>query len=122
MALKVKCCDYIDRDVANYELKMCQRLASGNPQHEGYRFMNIILDSFEIRGPHGQHICLVYEPMRETLDFFQSRLPDRRIRLPLVKACIRLMLMGLNYIHSECRMVHTGMHLELCAFCIIKRR
>lgn len=116
VALKVNCCDFIDQDAANCELKMCQRLASGNPQHEGYRFMNIILDSFEIGGPHGQHICLVYEPMRETLAFFRLRFPDRGVSLPIVKACIRLLLMGLNYIHSECRMVHTDLKLNNILF------
>ena len=91
---------------------MCQRLATGNPRHDGYRFMSVLLDSFEISGPHGQHICLVFEPMKMTLGLFQSNFGNNewKIPLPLVKAIIRILLTGLDYIHSECKMVHTGMH------------
>ena len=38
---------------------MCQRLATENAQHEGYRFTSTIYDSFEISGLHRQRIGLV---------------------------------------------------------------
>lgn len=110
MALKIANCDFKDRDIAEYELKMSQRLAKGDPQHQGFPFVRMALDSFEISGPRGMHVCLVYEPMRETLGRFQRRLNEGRFPLPFVKACIRLLLMGLDYLHSECQMVHTGKH------------
>lgn len=119
VALKITNCDFIDQAAAEYELEMSQRLAKGDPQHQGSRFVRTVLDSFEISGPHGMHVCLVYEPMRETLSLFQRRFKDGRFPSLLLKACIRLLLMGLDYLHSECQMVHTGKH-ELCTCCVTK--
>ncbi|EPS34067.1 hypothetical protein PDE_09029 [Penicillium oxalicum 114-2] len=66
------------------------------------------MDDFEVSGPEGKHLCLVYEPMREPLWIFQTRFVDRKIPLPIAKAYIYFLLVGLNYLHSECKAVHTG--------------
>ena len=92
---------------------MSQRLTQGNPEHEGFQFVRTIIGKFEIIGTQGAHICLVYEPMRETLNLFRMRLKEAKFTLPLLKAYLRLLLRGLDYLHSECRMVHTGKHLIL---------
>ncbi|KAI9843776.1 MAG: hypothetical protein M1837_006137 [Sclerophora amabilis] len=112
VALKIMNCDFADQAAAEYELEMSGRLAKGDPQHHGFRFVRTALDSFETSGSHGKHVCLVYEPMRETLSHFQRRIKDGRFPLLLLKASIRLLLMGLDYLHSECQMVHTDLKLE----------
>lgn len=70
--------------------------------------MRTVIDHFELTGTHGTHSCLVYEPMRETLKLFQKRMPDSKIPGPLLKAYVRFILLGLDYLHSECGIVHTG--------------
>lgn len=62
-------------------------------------------------GPEGRHECLAYEPMREPFWLFQRRFKDQRIPLRLVKAYILILLAGLDYLHSECKVVHTGKFL-----------
>lgn len=47
--------------------------------------------------------------MRETLSQFQQRLPRQRLGLPLFKAYIFCLLQALDYLHTDCRLIHTGM-------------
>ena len=103
VVLKINNSNFIDQAGAEYELKMSQRLTKGDPQHQGARFVRTVLDNFQIIGPHGMHVCLVYEPMRETLSFVQRRFEHMRLSLPLVKAFVRLLLKGLDYLHSDVR-------------------
>lgn len=67
-----------------------------------------MLDSFEAIGPEGKHLCLVYEPMREPLWLFQQRLPDGKIPPPLLKVYLGIFFQALDYLHSECHIIHTG--------------
>lgn len=53
-------------------------------------------------------MCLVYEPMREPLWILQRRFVDRKLPLPIAKAYIYFLLVGLDYLHSECKVVHGG--------------
>jgi hypothetical protein len=40
---------------------------------------------------------------------FQDRFTGRKIPLPIAKAYITCLLLGLEYLHAECRVIHTGM-------------
>jgi serine/threonine protein kinase len=46
--------------------------------------------------------------MREPLWILQRRFVDRKLPLPIAKAYINFLLVGLDYLHSECKVVHTG--------------
>jgi serine/threonine protein kinase len=46
--------------------------------------------------------------MRETMSLFQSRLKQKRLTLDLLQNYLVCMLNGLDYIHSECRVIHAG--------------
>ncbi|KAJ9155425.1 CMGC protein kinase [Pleurostoma richardsiae] len=104
VALKISVAN--GKDTANHEVVISRRLGS-NPAHEGFRFVRCVIDHFEIAGPRGAHNCLVYEPMRVTMTLFQRRLPDGKIPGPLLKHYIRHLLLGLDYIHRECGVIHT---------------
>lgn len=70
------------------------------------------MDSFEIRTKVGTHLCLVYQPLRETLGCYQWRFPGGRIPIPLLKVYVHALLVGLDYLHSKCHITHTGMSLR----------
>jgi serine/threonine protein kinase len=72
------------------------------------RSTSCIVESSEIAGPYGMHTCLVFEPMRETLSLFQSRLKQKRFPLELLKMYLVCLLNGLDYLHSECHVIHAG--------------
>lgn len=66
------------------------------------------MDSFEIRTKVGTHLCLVYQPLRETLGCYQWRFPGGRMPIPLLKVYVHALLVGLDYLHSKCHITHTG--------------
>src|SRR5437667_4464599 len=108
MTLKINNCNFINKDAAEHELNINRRLKT-NPSHEGYPYVRSITDSFEAAAPHGTHICLVYKPMREPLWLFQDRLKDNKFPSLLLKGYLKLLLQGLDYLHSECHIIHTDL-------------
>lgn len=98
-------------NAANHELRIEYHVACANPQHEGHRWVRTLAEHFEEKGPHGTHLCLGYEPMREPLWLFQTRCRNRRFPLGLLKGYIKLLLKGLDYLHSECNIIHTGKYI-----------
>jgi serine/threonine protein kinase len=109
VALKIGNCSQINFESAQRELEISKTIASANPQHKGFEFVRLLLDNFEVKGPEGSHMCYVYEPMREPLSLFQKRLSDAKFSLDSVKYFLTFILQGLDYLHSECHIVHTGM-------------
>lgn len=93
---------------AGHEREIDEHISSADPSHRGRSLIRTLLDSFEVKGPEGLHSCLVYPPMREPLSMYQRRFNDGKMPLPLVKTYIRVLLTGLDYLHKECRIVHTG--------------
>ncbi len=77
--------------------------------------MRIALDDFKVKGPTGTHSCLIYEPMREPIWLFRQRLKNERIPMDLLKRYLIILLYALDYLHSECHVLHTGRyHLLVC--------
>ncbi|KAF8903368.1 kinase-like domain-containing protein [Gymnopilus junonius] len=109
VALKICTNDHADGDSASHELNISNHIASANPSHPGWGFVRTILDSFELKGPHGTHLCLVYEPLREPLWLLQTRYVGDRFSPDLLKLILRYILYGLDYLHSECHVIHTDL-------------
>ena len=108
VAIKIGTCRYGSIAAAEYELKLSHRIASANPSHPGAGYIRTPIDNFKIDGSHGAHICLVYRPMRETMYDFRNRFRYKRFPPQILKLYIVLLLQGLNYLHSECHLIHTG--------------
>jgi serine/threonine protein kinase len=106
--LKFCTCDYVNNDAAQREVKVHEHLVSADVSHRGLPYIQTMTESFELTGPSGTHTCLVFEPMRETLSLFQFRLKSKRFTLELMKMYLVCLLNGLDYLHSECRIIHTG--------------
>ncbi|KAH9216886.1 kinase-like domain-containing protein [Leptodontidium sp. 2 PMI_412] len=104
--------DHLDMDVAQHELDVNKHLSIANPSHDGAQYIQTMVDNFEVAGSNGNHICLVFRPMRETLSMFQSRLKKKRLPLELLKLYLVCLLNGLEYLHSECHILHADVKLE----------
>ncbi|KAJ5561753.1 serine/threonine-protein kinase [Penicillium sp. DV-2018c] len=101
-----------DTDEAQYEKEIETHISQQNPEHRGRVILRTCLDSFEITGPEGRHKCLVYEPLREPIWIFKRRFVDGKIPFPIAKAYIYFLLVGLDYLHSECRVVHCDLKTD----------
>jgi serine/threonine-protein kinase SRPK3 len=58
-------------------------------------------------------MCLVYEPMREPIWMLQRRFDDGQYSSDLLKLTLQYLLSGLDYLHSECHIIHTGVSVSV---------
>ncbi|KAJ3549699.1 hypothetical protein NM208_g363 [Fusarium decemcellulare] len=112
VALKICNSDAADEDT-NHELDVNMHLSSINSTHRGRTILGTAFEAFSIDSPRGSsHLALVFKPMREPLWLFRRRLGGQnkitRPFLPVIKAYLQILLEGLDYLHSECHVIHTG--------------
>jgi serine/threonine-protein kinase SRPK3 len=67
-----------------------------------------LLDSFRHQGPNGIHVCMVFEVLGENLLGLIRSYRDRTIPVRLVKQITAQILVGLEYMHDKCGIIHTG--------------
>nr|POE77360.1 srsf protein kinase 3 [Quercus suber] len=92
------------------ELSMLRRIQKTNPQHKGWHFVRKLVDFFTLdAADNSKHICLVFEPLREPLWLYCRRFVDRVIPPDIIEVILRMVLLGLDYLHSDCNIIHTGM-------------
>ena len=94
------------------EIKLLSRIVKANPAHPGRKHVVSLLDSFEHKGPNGVHVCMVFEVLGENLLGLIKRWNHRGIPMPLVKQITKQVLLGLDYMHRECGIVHTDLKPE----------
>ncbi|KAF8527948.1 putative dis1-suppressing protein kinase dsk1 [Hysterangium stoloniferum] len=91
-------------------------------EHPGSRHIISLLDYFSARGRfQGEdHICMVFEPLGENLlnlldkcrGHYGGRNEHGGLSLNLLKTIGKQVLMGLQFLHDECGLVHTDIKPE----------
>ena len=94
------------------EIKLLQKIVQANHHHPGKAHVVSLLDSFEHKGPNGVHVCMVFEVLGENLLGLIKRWNHRGIPMPLVKQITKQVLLGLDYLHRECGIIHTDLKPE----------
>ncbi|KAJ9362634.1 hypothetical protein DTO280E4_3287 [Paecilomyces variotii] len=94
------------------EIKLLNRIVQANPTHPGRKHVVSLLDSFEHKGPNGVHVCMVFEVLGENLLGLIKRWNHRGIPMALVKQITKQVLLGLDYLHRECGIIHTDLKPE----------
>lgn len=94
------------------EIKLLNKIVAANPEHPGRKHVVSLLDSFEHKGPNGTHVCMVFEVLGENLLGLIKRWNHRGIPMPLVKQITKQVLLGLDYLHRECGIIHTDLKPE----------
>lgn len=82
---------------------------SGKSPHEGRCHVLPLLDHFKHEGPNGHHVCFVFDVLGHHLDFQSAKFEDGKLPVKAVKAITRQLLLGLDFLHRECGIIHTGM-------------
>lgn len=58
------------------------------------------------------HVCIVFEPLGENLLALIERNKKSGVSPALVKVIAKQILLGLEYLHDECDLVHTDIKPE----------
>ncbi|KAI8983413.1 Pkinase-domain-containing protein [Trametes punicea] len=99
-------------ETARDEIKLLRQVMDANPSHPGRNHIVSFLDHFEHNGPDDRHICLVFEPLGENLLALIERHKKTGVAVDLVRVIAKQMLLGLQYLHDECDLVHTDIKPE----------
>ena len=108
VALKILTAESYGGEKDIYELTILRHIKTANVDHPGYKHVVCLLDEFRHAGPHGVHVCLVFEVMGEDLVALVRRYCEEKLPVHLVKQVARQLLLGLDYLHRSCKVVHTG--------------
>lgn len=71
-----------------------------------------LLNSFIHNGPNGRHFCMVFEIMGVTLLEIIKRYNYTGIPLPYVRMMAKEILIGLDFLHRMCNIIHTDLKPE----------
>lgn len=94
------------------EISLLKKAVSANPDHPGRSYVVSLLDSFRHKGPNGDHVCMVFEVLGENLLGLIKRYRYKGIPKVLVKQITKQVLLGLDYLHRECGIIHTDLKPE----------
>lgn len=92
-----------------YELAILQHISKADQSQAGYKHVIHLLDNFMHTGPNGKHLCLIFKVMGESVGALRRRFPARQIPAALMKQIARQVLLGLDYLHQSCGVIHTGL-------------
>lgn len=100
-----------------HELDLNIQLSSATHDHQGRGVLATAIEGYKVKSPRGDlHLVLVFEPLREPLWLLRRRITHQDYTtyesLPFIKTHIRILLQGLDYMHSQGHVVHTGMLLS----------
>jgi len=116
------------------EIKLCDRIAQTKRDHAGWPHCALLLDHFYHEGPHGRReifslpscsldtrssppfervdVCMVFEVLGKNLLWLIRKRKHKGIPLSLVKTITKQVLEGLDYMHTQCGVIHTDLKPE----------
>ena len=74
------------------------------------------IDAFKHCGPHGVHICMVFELLADNLYTLVQLYDYQGIPRKLLKRFAKQMLEGLDHLHRKCKIIHTDFKPENVLF------
>ena len=99
-------------ETARDEIKLLRQITNASPSHPGKAYIVSFLDSFTHTVSSTNHICITFEPLGANLLSLIEK--NRRKGIPpcVVKSVAKQVLLGLQYLHDECDLVHTDIKPE----------
>jgi len=108
------------KSLNKYWEKEPDRLKKGNIK-EHTQILHL-LNSFIYHGQNGKHFCLVFEIMGMTLSDIIKKFNYKGIPLSYVKIITKQILIGLDYLHRFCGIIHTELKPENIWICLTKKQ
>ncbi|CCM03025.1 uncharacterized protein FIBRA_05142 [Fibroporia radiculosa] len=92
--------------------------ASPSQTHPGRSHVISFLDHFRHKGPNGTHVCMVFEVLGENLLGLIKRYQGKGVPIHMTKQIAKQILLGLDYMHRCCGVIHTDLKPENVLICI----
>lgn len=112
VTIKITNCGDGERRAADEELAISNKISTSLSYRKGIRYIRLVQDSFKIEGQLGSHLCLVFEPLREPMWRLGRHLGNIGVPPNVLKPFLRVFLQGLDFLHSECGIIHTGKSIK----------
>ena len=77
-----------------------------------------LLNSFIHQGPNGKHFVMVFEILGVNFLEIIKRYDYKGVPMPLVRRLARQCLVGLDYMHRMCNIIHTDFKPENVVICL----
>ncbi|KAF2869545.1 kinase-like domain-containing protein [Massariosphaeria phaeospora] len=110
VAVKICTRDAAKSAQLNRELDFYEHVSSMQSQHRGQAYIRGLYSEFELDGPTGRHLCLVYPPMHMTIRQLQYQNPAHKLNFPLLKWTLANVLKALSFLQDEAKVVHTDIN------------
>ncbi|KAL6011963.1 hypothetical protein ACLOJK_002430 [Asimina triloba] len=110
VALKIQRSATDFAQAALHEIDVLTIIANGDPSNS--KCIIRLLDHFKHSGPNGQHLCMVFEFLGDSLLRLIRYNRYRGIELNKVKEICVWVLVGLDYLHRELGIIHADLKPE----------
>lgn len=97
-------------EAARDEIQLLTALRDGDPRDE--RCCARLLDSFDHVGPHGRHVCMLFEVLGDNLLTLIRMYDHRGVPLRVARALARQCLVALDFLHTGPGIIHTDVKPE----------
>lgn len=104
VALKV----YTRSEDHSAELDVYKTIKAAKSNHPGARRVRSMLGTLTLPRDGGDHCCLVQEPLWDSLHDLRQRAHPPRFSEDLLKQTLVQIFQALDFLHTECKLVHTG--------------
>ncbi|UZP32334.1 hypothetical protein NXS19_000150 [Fusarium pseudograminearum] len=100
------------------EMNMYKRMEQRASNHPGRSAVRTLLDSFQIKGPDGDHLVLAHPPLLKSIEATIRRSSPRRLRPFGARYVLKDLFMALKYLHDDCQIIHTDIKADNIMFSI----
>ncbi|KAK2786958.1 hypothetical protein FQN53_005904 [Emmonsiellopsis sp. PD_33] len=100
---------YVNSSRMHRELPIYRHLDKIHSNHPGRRCLRMLLDSFIIDGPDGQHVCRAHHPLGMSLHELKTRTRGKVFSKDVLRTATILQLLAVvDYLLKEAHVIHTG--------------